>query len=276
MKIVGDGHLSTNGKALAKRLVEENRAGFDALSQSITEFRTFAASCEVEGQDSEEEKQKVIALILAARLLEVAEAAFIVMQHGMSTESNSLFRVFLDAYFVFGNVCSRQEFVAEYFKSDEADRLKLINASRKHSSGLFKPTNEGISEAHRLGLKDRVESEKIQAHNSYNYAVKIGCEEIYDSMYRIHSAETHTAPRALERYAVEDASGVVLSAKDAPSEDEIPQRLYDYSYFIIKALSGLMEVFGCLDKEEIDRLLEDLSNVKHNKANAADARTSRD
>lgn len=262
MKIVGDGYLSTNGQALARMLVEENRAGFDALSRSITEFRAFAASREVEGQASEDEKQKVIALILAARLLEVAEAAFIVMQHGMSTEANSLFRVFLDAYFVFGNVCSRQDFVGEYFKSDEADRLKLINASRKHSSGLFKPANEGISEAHRLGLKGRVEGEKIQAHNSYDYAVKIGCEEIYDSMYRIHSAETHTAPRALERYAVEDVSGVVLSARDAPSEGDIPQRLCDFAYFIIKALSGLREVFGCLDKEEIDRLLEDLNKVR--------------
>ncbi|MHB8810311.1 MAG: DUF5677 domain-containing protein [Desulfobulbaceae bacterium] len=261
MRIVGDGYLSADGRALAQRIVGDNQIGFDALLLSIEKFRSFAVTREVVRQESAAEKQKVIALILAARLLEVSEAAYVVMQHGMSTEANSLFRVFLDAYFVFGNICSNEEFVAEYFNSDEADRLKFINAARKHSSELFQPANEGISEEHRSNLKARIEDEKIQAFNSYNYAVKIGCEGLYDSMYRLLSSAAHTAPRALINYAEEDTSGAVLSARDGPSEGDIPQRLYDFAYFIIKALSGLQEVFGCLGQTEIQHLTEYLSRV---------------
>lgn len=261
LNIVGNGFLSENGRALAQEIVEGNQIGFEALARSIERFRSFAASCDVQQQESQTDKQRVIALLLAARLLEVSEAAYLVMQHGMSIEANSLLRVFLDAYFVFGNVCANAEFVAEYFNSDEANRLKLINAARKHSSDLFRPANEGVSDEHRIDLKSRVEGEKIEAFNCYNYAVRIGCEAIYDSMYRLLSAAAHTTPRALEHYAEEDSAGVVLLARDGPSEGNIPQRLHDFAYFMIKALSGLQEVFGCLDNDEIERLLKQLSEV---------------
>jgi hypothetical protein len=139
--------------------------------------------------------------------------------------------------------------------------LKLINAARKHSTELFKPANEGISEEHRADLKAKIESEKIQAFNSYKYATDIGCEQIYDSMYRIVSAAAHTTPRALENYAEEDAAGNVLTARDGPSEGSIPQRLHDFAYFLIKALSGLQEVFGCMNEAEISGLSNKLTKV---------------
>ncbi|WP_129141752.1 DUF5677 domain-containing protein [Modicisalibacter coralii] len=261
MKIIGSGYLSPVGQAVAAELTSSNQAGFDALLETIGSFRCFASSREVVSQESVADKQKVISLILAVRLLEIAEAAYVVMQHGMSTEADSLFRTFLDAYFVFGNVCSNEKFVTEFFKSDEANRLKLINADRKHSTDLFKPANEGISEKHRTDLKARVEGEKIQAFNSYKYATDIGCEHIYDSMCRIVSAAAHTTPRALVDYAEEDAAGNVLSARDGPSEGSIPQRLHEFAHFLIQALSGLQEVFGCINEAEISRLTEMLMNV---------------
>lgn len=256
MKIVGDGFLSKNGQELASKIVSENQAGFDALLESIDAFRSFAASCEVKTQESSTDKQKIIALALSARILEITEAAYVVMQHGMSTEANSLFRIFLDAYFVLGNICSNADFVIEYFRSDDADRLKLINSARKHSDALFNQVNDGISQEHHTDLRARVESEKIQAFNSYNYAVKIGCETIYDSMYRIASSAVHTTPRALVNCCEENDDGVVLSVRDGPAHGDINQRLHDFAYFLVRALSGLQEVFDCFNKEQIDQLSE--------------------
>jgi hypothetical protein len=261
LKILGDGYLSSKGQAEAQRIVAENQGGFEALLQSINAFRSFAVSCEVVRQETKTEKQKAIALVLAARLLEVTEAAYVTMQHGMSTEANSLFRIFLDAYFVLGNICSNPDFVAQYFQSDEANRLKLINSVSKHTDELFQQVNDGISEEHKAELKARVESEKIQAFDSYNYAAKIGCEKIYDSMYRIASAAIHTTPRALGSYSEENDKGILISVRDGPSRDQIPQRLHDFAHFTIKALSGLQEVFGCSNQENINRLSEKLQQV---------------
>ena len=266
MKILGDGYLSSRGQAEAQKVVAENRGGFDVLLHSINAFRSFAASREVTRQETKAEKQQAIALVVATRLLEVTEAAYVIMQHGMSIEANSLFRIFLDAYFVLGNVCSDPEFVAQYFRSDEADRIKLINSARKHADDLFQQVSGSISKEHQAELKFRVESEKIQACNSYDRAAKIGCENIYDSMYRIASAYVHTTPRSLGLYCEENDEGILISVRDGPVQGQIPQRLHDFAHFTIKALSGLQEVFGCLDQEEIDRLSEKLEQEPESKA----------
>ena len=107
------------------------------LERTISEVYSLVSLQEVREQDTEEERQKIIALVLAIRVIEISEAALLIMKSGMSNEANTLFRVFLDAYFVIGNVFSDVSFVSTYFKSDEAARLKLLNAAKKHDSELF-------------------------------------------------------------------------------------------------------------------------------------------
>lgn len=121
------------------------------------------------------------------------------MKNGMSNEANTLFRVFLDAYFILANVCSDASFVANYFKSDEATRLKLLNSAKRHDSELFRRINEYGTEALMAALKKRIAKEKIKESKSYAYAENIGCSEIYDSMYRLTSVSLHTAPRSLNK-----------------------------------------------------------------------------
>ncbi len=215
----------------------------------------------VDDQETDEGGQKVIALVLAARILEIAEAAVLVMKNGMSNEANTLFRVFLDAYFVFANVCSDASFFRRYLKSDEAARLKLLNASKKHESELFEAINDYANEALQDALKKRIADEEIQAFNSYAYADNVGCSEIYDSVYRLASASLHTTPRALEKYVEEDDEGKVVLIKDYALEGDIPQRAYDLAYFLIKVLSGLKEVFGCLREREIQASINRLNRT---------------
>lgn len=201
---------------------------------------------------------------MAVRVLEISEAILLVMRHGMSNEANTLFRVFLDAYFVLANVCSDTSFVTNYFKSDEAARLKILNAAKKHGSELFKAINEYATEALHDELQKKIAEEKIRAFSSYAYAHNIGCLEIYDSMYRIASGSLHTTPRSLEKYVEEDAEGNVISIKNYPLEGDIPDRAYDIAYFLIKLLSGLKEVFGCFVEEEIQTLVDDLNEALKN------------
>jgi hypothetical protein len=264
MKIDGDGFLSETGQEKAHQIAACNDLVFSALERTISEMRTFASSQEVRDQNTDEERQKIIALVLAARVLEISEAALLVMKNGMSNEANTLFRVFLDAYFVIANVCSDAAFVANYFKSDEAARLKLLNAAKKHDSELFEAINEYASKTLHDTLQKKIAEERIQAFNSHAYAENIGCSAIYDSMYRVASGSLHTTPRALEKYVEEDDDGNVILIKDYPLEGDIPQRAYDLSYFLIKVLGGLKAVFGCLDEAEIQGLITSLNESAKN------------
>lgn len=261
MKIKGNGFLSEEGMELSQEIVFKNSEKFEFLEFVLKKLREFILAEEITWQETEEEKQKIIALIVAVRVLEITEAALLIMKHGMNNEANSMFRVFLDAYFIIGNACNEKEFVANYFKSDTAARLKLLNSVEKHDSELFREINEYASKALKDELKAKIAEENIQAFNSYAYASNIGCEGIYDSMYRITSSVLHTTPRSLENYVVEE-DGTITSINYYPLETDIPQRVYDFSYSMIKVISGLKELFGKLDVDEINNLYRKLEEIE--------------
>ena len=264
MKIKGDGFLSELGQKEAHQIVACNDRVFYSLECTISNLRSFASSREVHEQDTEEGRQKIIALVLTVRILEIAEAALLIMKSGMSNEADTLFRVLLDAYFVFGNVCSDASFVTIYFKSDDVTRLTLINAVKNHKSELFKGINEYASETMADELKKKIKDEESQKFDSYAYANKIDCSHIYHSMYRITCASLHTSPRSLGKYVDEDAMGNIQLIKDHPDVGDIPQRAFDFAFFLIKVLSGLKEVFGCLDETEIQNMVANLNEVTKN------------
>lgn len=254
MKIKGEGFLSGTGQKEAQQLVTRHAGIFHSLESAIAKFRFFASSLEVREQDTEADRQKIIALVLAVRLLEISEASLLIMKNGMSNEANTMFRVFLDAYFVFANVCNDASFVAKYFKSDEGKRLTLLNSVNKHNSELFEQVKDYASETLKSELKKKIAEEKILMVSTYAFAGNVDFSEIFDSMYRLMSASLHTAPRSLEKYTEEDENGIVVAIKDFPLEGDIPQRGYDFSYFLIRSLSGLKEVFGCFNAEEIESM----------------------
>jgi len=258
VRVSGDGFISDRGRREAERIASRHAAVFHQLEDTIGKCRTFVVSANITGQDTEEDRQKVIAVVLAVRLLEISEAALLVMKNGMSNEANTLFRVFLDAYFVFANICCDVKFSVDYFRSDEVARLKLLNSAEKHESELFRRINEYATDQLRTDLKQTIREESIQPFNSYAYADNVGCSELYDSMYRLMSSFLHTTPRSLEKYVEEDGNGNIVEIKYYPVEDDIPHRMYDFAYFLIKMLSGLKEVFGCLVMKEIEAMTEQL------------------
>jgi len=260
VKVSGDGFISNQGRQVSERILARHCLVLRQLEEVIGKCRAFVTARNITGQDTEQDRQKVIALVLAVRLLEITEAALLVMKSGMSNEANTLFRVFLDAYFVFANVCSDAGFIPGYLKSDEAARLKLLNSVEKHDSELFMRINEYATNQLKADLKQKIAEENIQTFNSYAYADNVCCSEIYDSMYRLMSSSLHTTPRSLEKYVEEDRNGNIIEIKYYPVENDIPHRMYDFAYFLIKMLSGLKEVFGSLHAEEIETMIEQLDS----------------
>lgn len=258
MKVSGEGFTSERGKQEADGILARHTLVLNELEKIIDTCRTFVMAANITGQDTDLDKQKIIALVLGVRLLEISEAALLVIKNGMSNEANTLFRVFLDAYFVVANVCNDPEFLIGYFKSDEATRLKLMNSANKHDSELFERINVYATEQLKTDLKNNISAEKIQTFNSYAYANSVGCSEIYDSMYRLTSSSVHTTPRSLHKYVEEDEHGNIIEIKYHPIEGNIPYRIYDYAHFLIKVLSGLKEIFGILDTKEIETMARQL------------------
>lgn len=213
-----------------------------------------------------EEKQRVIALSLFVRLIECFESILILAAHEVREELRSLFRVFLDAYFVLANVCSNANFVGSYLRADEAERLKLLNAMSKHNDDLFAAAIEYATPDVRSALAAKVKEEGIQAFNSFSNAEKVGCAAIYDSMYRITGPSVHTGPRILDDYMETDAEGTVTKINHRGNPAVIDRFVYDTIWFCLKSIRGMLECFGDLatgEVTELDARLEEAMIGRH-------------
>lgn len=194
-------------------------------------------------QDTDAEKQKVIAAVLLARVIEVVEAGFLLASRGACVETITMFRVFLDAYFVLANVCSETGFLSTYFRSDEAERLKIMRAASKRESDMFSAIRDYASLELQSELDARIKAEKIQTFNSFAYAENVGCGNIYDSMYRISSAAVHSSPRVLEKLIEVDNQGRITHILLQAHGDSTNRVLFDFHHFFCKALEGICDLF---------------------------------
>lgn len=193
----------------------------------------------------------------------------ILASHGVRQELQTLFRVFLDAYFLLANVCSDPGFLAVYFRTDEPERLKLLNAAAQQEHELFAAINEYNTEAVRTSLGQRIREEAIQTFNSYAYAKNVGCEHVYDSMYRLSSPSVHSGPRCLANYIQTDEEGNVMKVLHRGDIETVHRALYDTEWFMLKALSGVCELFAVSGLEritEFETALE-VAMVRHENPN---------
>lgn len=262
MKLVGTGFLSIEGLAEAVRIESEISPSLLFVRQAIGVCHSGLEEIDLRSQESHEAKQKVIACVVLARMLEISEALVLLAKGGFSVDVTATFRNFLDAYFIFCNVCKDPAFVAQYFRSDLETRQKLLNAASKHRSELFELVNNYATQDLKDALKEQIFAQGAVKFDSYAHAHNVGCDDIYDSMYRVSSAATHSTPRALESYVREDPDGNVCELYRSPRAGDIVERLLDLGGFLLNTRRAFDELFGLSATAQIDCLnsrLEELS-----------------
>lgn len=219
----------------------------------ISSAHQLLRSLPIGSQDTDAEKQKILAAVLLARHIEIVESGFLLASRGACLETVTMFRVYLDAYFVLANVCSDAGFLSTYFRSDEMERLKLMRAASKRESEMFRETREYASRELQDELDVKIQAEKIQAFNSFQFAENVGCGNIYDSMYRISSAAVHSSPRALESLVETDVEGHITHIFLRANGDATNRVLYDLHHYFCKGLEGVCDLFG-RDRAHIEKL----------------------
>lgn len=244
MKIVGEGFNSPMGVLLAKQNLDRLNPLLEFSQDVVMLCQAALQEAPVGDQHSNSGKQQTIACVLLARILETAEAIICIARSGFGNEVNPLFRVFIEGYFIFGNVCKRVEFLPEYFATDLSTRQKIINSAIKRDHPIFHSLKEYVTEDMRAALKREIEDAKASGVDAFKYANDIGCGHIYDSIYRITSAEVHTTPRALAAYVKENPDGTIAEIYRTPSLGHIPDRLYDLSCFLLTLYSEFHELFA--------------------------------
>ncbi len=261
MQIIGSGFLSNDGLIESQKIKLQIAPVLRLLTTTIELCQTALVNAKVDGQETAVDKQQVIACVLVARILEICESIVLLSAGGFSVEVTAGIRNFLDAYFIFGNICRDPEFLETYFNSDLSTRRKLLNVASKHKCAPFDLVREYATEKVKEQLATQISDVGASEFNSYAYANKIDCAVIYDSMYRIASAATHSTPRSLEAYVVEDEHGNVVQLRRHPQVSNIPERLNDLGIFLLNVVGGFSELFELDYRSEIETLKMSYSAV---------------
>jgi hypothetical protein len=244
MKIVGDGFLSARGIAEARCINKEISAIIDLVQGAIKLCDNSLLQIDTNAQETDIEKQKIISSVMLARLLEISESIVLLANGGFNTEVTAGLRNFLEAYFIFGNLCSNAEFVTEYFKTDLKARQKIINVAAQSKNEIYEKVNLYATENVRSELKSEIEQLDATEANCYEYAKRIECTETYNVLYRIASAATHSTPRSLEAYVAEDEAGDVAEIRRIPQLGKIPDNLITVGLFLLNSCEGYNKLFG--------------------------------
>lgn len=261
MKVVGTGFLSEDGVAQAQVLAEKLAPILDVAERTVRLCHEGLVQSEVQGQETLEQQQRVSAVLMLTRLLEIAESAIYQARGGFGNQVTSATREFLEAYFLFCNFCESEAFVTTYFASDLRMRQKIITQAARHQGEPFGLINQYATDEVKADLKTQVDQAKATELDVYKHANNIGCASIYDSLYRTTSAVPHSSPRSLEIY-VSEVDGMVSEVRRGPQLGSIAQRLNDQAGFLLNARHALDILFGRTPPPEIDRLREELKVVE--------------
>ncbi len=264
MQIEGDGFLKHPLPKLAEMVPGADQARADILFEVCKYTKSLIAEFDLGSPKSSRECQKIIAVVCLVRMLEVAQSILILAAYGVREELYSLLRVFLEAYFVLANCCRDEEFVKKFLQRDALARLKLVNTAAKYDTELFRKVNEHATAEVKAKLQALKDSENIQASTAEQYAANVGCQQIYDSIYRITSASIHTTARCIEHYIKVDAQGNIAGILHCSDAEITNLVLHETATRMILALQGICECCEVDKSSEIDQFnarlvaLEDL------------------
>jgi hypothetical protein len=264
MKISGTGFLSDEGKEEARRIQSELSSVLKIAYAAVTQCHKTLVSVQplITSQITQKDDQKILASVLKVRLLEIAESVIYLAQGGFSVEIWAAYRNFLEAYFIFGNICSDASFAEKYSNSDLAVRQKLINVSIQSNSEVFESVRQYATDQIKKELKFEIESLAVKEKKTYEYAHNIGCETLYNSQYRIASAATHSTPRSLTDYIVKDKNKEIIELKRHPQDEGIEQRLLDLAWLLTTVNSAYSQLFSIPTNEEHKNLIDELNSFE--------------
>lgn len=261
MKVVGTGFLSVEGAAQAKQLAGRVAPVLELVDSAVALCHQGMVEVAIAGQETPQEKQRVIACVMLARLLEIAEATITLPRGGFCVQVVSATREFLEAYFLFGNICKDPEFVPQYFNTDLKARQKLINQASKHNGEPFVLVNQYVADDVKADLKAQIDDVGAAELDAYKNANNAGCAAIYDSLYRIASAATHSTPRTMAGYVTE-VNDIVVAVRRGPQLGDIAQRVHDQGALLLNVRTAFEELFALPASSEVERLRKAIEEVE--------------
>lgn len=136
-----------------------------------------------------------------------------------------------------------------------------MNVAAAYEDSPFKLLNEYATDVVRTELKEHIAAVEAAEIKTYTLAKRIGCGAIYDSMYRINSAATHSTPRSLSGYVTKNLDGEIVELHRRPQMENMPDCLFALFDFLLTVRTAFDDLFVFDASARIEKLREQVKAV---------------
>ncbi len=211
---------------------------------------------------------------LFAKMFHSFQAAVILSQYGLESDSKIILRALFDAIFVFGSIIEDREFAEKYVEHERVLQLKRVNAAisnakdLKFSKEAIRKLRDRKNELEReLGIehgqrKDKQKAAEDSMFSSEQLDRRAGLNAMYQSGYRILSDDVHTSPFSIEAFLNIAEGERIKSIRLGPKIDSINKNLCVAMSILLQALAGLCALAKMDRDAEITELQKRVANFE--------------
>lgn len=198
------------------------------------------------------DSQQLIGALMFGRMLQSAQACFILAARGMAADARTLVRSATETAIAIQAVAQSETFFDELVGDHERHTQTVANVfvnDKQISSELSSQDESGLREVIAT-IKDKYKSEENESGKppGFNWgaiATRVGMSAIYNTVYREMSADgVHVSITSLNRHVRADHNNEIKGLSFEPSDRGLVSTLCAMVTAMIFAMDALEKVFG--------------------------------
>jgi len=154
---------------------------------------------------------QIVGSVLYARTLQSAQAAVLLLEHGMPTQARTVLRSALETLFPLSAIVKDASKADDLIASHDADRRTLADRMKRWKDPELR-ASVPLTDAE----LDAIVKNPAKATNIFEYAKFAGMEDWYSTLYTILSFAAHSKISDLDKHTVPNADGEVVELQSEP------------------------------------------------------------
>ncbi|OPX97360.1 MAG: hypothetical protein A4E60_03283 [Syntrophorhabdus sp. PtaB.Bin047] len=193
--------------------------------------------------DSGSLRQTLIACLFA-RCLELFQASYILVSHGMSPSGSVTLRALLEATFVLCATAKDDAALEAYVIDGEREKLRVARKLLADKDSTLSEDRLDVIRGIQNELDEKMKEQKIMKFSTEDFAIKAGLHSWYLTAYAKTSWAVHTTIRDMERHIVLDDEEKLKSITFIPTDEGTVDVLSTACTAMIISLGELLSLFG--------------------------------
>ena len=193
--------------------------------------------------DSDSLRQTLMSCLFA-RCLELFQATYILVSHGMSPSANIMLRSLMETTFILCGTAKDDEALEAYVVNGERERLRITNKILADQDYTFSKIRVGVLQGIKKELDEKMKKQKIRKFSTKDFAKKAGLHSWYLTAYAKTSWAVHATIRDMEQYLVLNETENLRSIKFVPTNEDAVTVLSTACNAMIISLGEFLSLFG--------------------------------